>query len=120
MAPRSKVTNTKRLDEAMTAVAVGEYAQALEFVDAIGDSHAHQKRQIKIKALQGLERREELVRLLNPARNAEEAVQAIDLLMELHRFDDAVERLGAASSFLDHATYAELAKNIAARKAIHS
>ena len=63
-------TSTQRLDAAMKAVATEQYERALELLAEINTSHSHEKRQIKIRALEGLGRQEELIELLDPPQNA--------------------------------------------------
>ena len=57
-------THTQRLNDAMTAVATEQYKRALELLAEINTSHSHEKRQIKIRALDGLGRQEESIELL--------------------------------------------------------
>ena len=58
---------TQRLDEALKAVAVKQYEKALELLPEIPCSQSHVKRQIKIKALEGLGWQEEIDRTSRPA-----------------------------------------------------
>ena len=81
---RPKVaTPTRRLDGAMNAVAIGQHEKALEFLSNIDSSHSHAKRQIRLKALDGLGRRDELIELLDPPRSIDEAIQVIALLLDV-------------------------------------
>ena len=92
-ARRNLPTSTQRIDDAMTAVTVGQYEKALALLPEIGPSHSHEKRQIQIRALDGLERKEELIELLDPPQNVDEAVNVISLLLDSRRFDEATARL---------------------------
>ena len=56
----------------MKAVAVKQYEKALELVAEIDASHSREKRQIKIQALDGLGRQEELIELLNAPQSVDE------------------------------------------------
>ena len=113
--PKS-VTPTQRLDEAMTAVATEQYEKALELLADIDSSHSHAKRQIKIGALDGLGRLEELIEFLDPPQCVDEVVRSISLLLEARRFDEATARLDAASALIDHAAFRDLTATIAANR----
>ena len=106
-------TSTQQLDDAMTAVTTEQYEKALSLLDCIGPYHVHAKRQIKIRALEGLGRRAELTEFLDPPQDPDEVVRLISLLLEARRFDDATTQLGAASTLIDHATFADLTTTIA-------
>ena len=109
-------TPTQRLDDAMTAVATEQYEKALELLAEINTSHSHEKRQIKIRALDGLGRQEELIELLDPPQSVDEVVRVISLLLDSGRFDEAVVRLNAASALVDRALFEELTTTITARR----
>ena len=100
----------------MTAVTIGQYERALELLAEIDSSHAHEKRQIEIKALDGMGRYEELVRLLDPPQSTDEVVRAISLLLDARRFDEAIARLGVASALIPHSLFEDLTATIAARR----
>ena len=72
-----KATAIQYLDKAMTAVVTGQYEQALELLSKIGSSHSDERRQVEIQALEGLEQSEELIRLLDPPRTANEVTKII-------------------------------------------
>ena len=107
---------TQRLDEALAAVAARQYEKALELLPEIPCSHSHVKRRIKIKALEGLRRQEELIELLDPPQTAGEVVQVISLLLDARRFDEARARLKAAAALVDRTVFRDLTETIAARK----
>ena len=109
-------TPIQRLDEAMTAVTIRQYEKALELLNEIDSSHSHEKRQIEIKALDGMGRHEELVRFLNPPQNADEVSRAISLLLDARRFDEATARLDAASALIPRSLSEDLTATIAARR----
>ena len=109
-------TSTQRLDAAMKAVATEQYERALELLAEINTSHSHEKRQIKIRALEGLGRQEELIELLDPPQNADEVVRVISLLLDGGRFDEAEVRLNAASALVDRALFEELTVTITVRR----
>lgn len=111
-------TPTQLLDDAMTMVATKQYEKALELLSEIDTSQAHEIRQIKIKALEGLGRMEELIEVLDSPQNAEESVRVISLLLDHGRFDEAVSCLNASSAFLDRSLFDELTATIAARRII--
>lgn len=122
--PRSPVrprrpTATQLLDEAMTAVTVGQYKRTLELLTKIDDTRSHEKRRIEIRALEGLERREQLVELLDPPLSVEEAVKVISTLLDARRFDEASARLDASSKLVTPDLFDELATRIAAGRTIH-
>ena len=108
--------STQRLDEALKAVAVRQYEKALELLPEIPCSQSHVKRQIKIKALEGLGRQEALIEFLDPPQTVGEVVQVISLLLDAQRFDEAGERLEAASALVDRVFSRELTETIAARR----
>ena len=102
----------------MTAVATGQYERALELLPEIGPSRSDEKRQVKIKALEGLGQNEELIRLLDPPRTADEVTKIISLLLDTNRFDEAKALLETASALVDPATFEELARTIVVRRMI--
>ena len=109
-------TTIQRLDEAMTAVAVGRYEQALELIADIPSSRSKEKRRIKIKALDGLGRREQLIKLLDPPQSMDEAVKVISMLLDARRFDEATARLQASSALIEPSLLNELTATITARR----
>ena len=112
-------TPIQRLDAAMTAVANKQYEKALDLLAEIDHpSRSHEKRQIKIEALEGLKRYEELAATLNPPQCVSEVVRIISLLLDAKRFAEATECLAAASTLVDPSTplFKELTGNIAARR----
>ena len=111
-------TTTQRIDDAMTEVSVGQYEKALQLIAEVEPSHCHDKRLIKIEALEGLGRKDELIELLDPPQGQDEAVKVISLLLDCGRFDDAEARLPAMSELIDQAVFGELAGIIATRRAI--
>ena len=114
----TKATTIQYLDNAMTAVATGQYERALELLPEIGPSRSDEKRQVKIKALEGLGQNEELIRLLDPPRTADEVTKIISLLLDTNRFDEAKALLETASALVDPATFEELARTIVVRRMI--
>ena len=110
------LTSTRRLDEAMKAVIIGQYEKALELLPEIDSSHSHEKRQIEIEALDGMGRHEELVRLLDPPQSADEVVRTISLLLDAWRFDEATARLDAASALIPPSLFEDLTATIIARR----
>ena len=115
---RPTVTATQRLDEAMTAIAVGQYEQALELLTKIDPSHLIEKRQIEKEALEGLGLNERLIALLDPPQNASEVVRVVSLLLDARRFDEATERLQNMSALVDRAISEDLAKTIEIKRMI--
>lgn len=111
-------TATKRLDEAMTAVTLGQHEEALDLLPSSSSDHAHFRRQIQIRALEGLERHEDLLKLLDPPQSQDEAVKVISLLLELGRNIEASQRLAVMSTLIDPATLRELRAVIAAKEVI--
>ena len=109
-------TPTQRLDDAMTAVGTEQYERALELLAEINTSHSHEKRQINIRALEGLGRQEELIELLDPPQSVDEVFRVISLLLDAGQFDEAEIRLNAASAFVDRAIFEELTATINARR----
>ena len=79
----------QRLDEAITAVAERRYEEALALNADIPPSRSTEKRRIEIEALRGLKRHGQLVELLSPPQNVDEAVEVVSLLLGDRRFDEA-------------------------------
>ena len=100
----------------MTAVATGQYERSLELLSKIGPSHSDEKRQVEIQAVEGLGQSEELIRLLDLPRTADEVTKMISLLLDNNRFDEAEARLETASALVDRATREQLAATIAVRR----
>ena len=112
-------TATQLLDEAMTAVRCGRFERALELLPTISDSsHSYAKRQVTMKALQGLGRHDELIQLLNPPQNADEAVRVVALLVGQKRFEECMVLLESASDLLDPATHKALADQISVERTL--
>ncbi len=107
---------TRKLDEAMEAATLGQYERALELLPADCTDYAHVKRPIKIKALEGLDRIDELLNFLDPPQNQDEAVKIISLLVDNDRFDEASERLQTMSTLIGQPLYGELGGTIEARR----
>ena len=108
----------QRLDDAMTAATIGLHEEALGLLPSNSSDHQHLIRQIRIKALEGLERQEDLLRLLDPPQNQEEAVKLISVLLDCGRLHDAESRLPSMSHLIDQAIFRELVGIIAARRAM--
>ena len=111
-------TVTQQLDDAMTAVALGRHEEALDLLPSSSSEHLHLKRQIQIKALEGLGRHEDLLKLLDPPQSQDEAVKIISLLLERGRLTEASMRLQTMSALIDPSIFGELTAVIAARKVI--
>ena len=109
-------TDLQQLDAAMTAVTMGRYDEALELIANIPSHYSVEKRQIEIKALDGLGRKEQLVKLLDPPKNADEAIKVISILLDASRFDEAFARLKASKALIDPATFNDLKAAITARR----
>jgi len=103
-----------RLDEAGTALAEERYEQALALVADIPSSRANAKRRIEIEATRGLRRKGDLIELLYPPQNMDEAVELVALLLDANRFQDAKDRLAASKSLLTSSLYSDLRATIAA------
>ena len=109
-------TILQRIDEAMNAVAIERYEKALDLLNDIGASHSYEIRQIRIEALRGLGRQEELIEFLDPPQSADEAVLGISLLLDIGRLDEAEKRLAPASKWVDGAVLEELGRSIVAKR----
>lgn len=108
-------TATQRLDDAMTAATLGHHEKALELLPSTSSAGPYLKRQVEIKALDGLGRHEDLLRLLDPPQSQDEALRIISLLLECGRHTEASARLQAMSELLDPAIFRELTATIAAK-----
>ena len=113
-----EATATQRIDDAMTAVAVGHYQKALDLITGIDSSHHHEKRLIKVKALDCLGRRGELIEFLDPPQNVDEAVKVMSLLLDAGCYDEASARLESMSELIDQTLHRELTAVIAAKRVI--
>ncbi len=111
-------SNTLLLDEAATAVAVGQHEEALGLISKMGDVHSDAKRKLHIEALKGMGNVEELIDFLKPPRNADEVVLVVSLLLNLGRLDESEAMLATASELVDNATYQELLNTITIRRMI--
>ena len=115
---RQGPTTTQLLDQAFTAVAINQFEEAVELANQLPANLSSVKRQIRIKALEGLGCLEDLIALLDPPENAAEVYQVVSLLLDLHRFDEAEQRLQDASAAIEITYHEELAAMIAARRII--
>ena len=109
-------TSTQIIDDAISALGLGEYAKALELVENTPLSSSPEIRQIKIRSLQGLQQWDDLFALLDPPGTADEAVMVITLLIDQQRFDEARARLEGASGLLADPLFDELARKIEGRR----
>ena len=100
----------------MTAIATRRFDEALGLLPKISGSREHEKRLIKIEALDGLGKHNDLIELLDPPQNADEVAKAVALLLDFGRVKDARARLEAASRLIARSFYQDLAATIAARE----
>ena len=107
----------RRLDDALTATTLGQHERALELLPDNCTDHAHVRRHVEIKALEGLGRLDELLKLLDPPQNQDEAVKVISLLLDNNRFNEASERLQAMSTLIGQPLFGELLGVVEARRA---
>lgn len=111
-------TTVRQLDEALEAVRAGHYAEALELADALDAPHEQEQRRIRVEALAGLGRTNELIALLDPPQGAGEAVRLVSLLLDAGRLEEATACLNAALPLVGGSTHQELSAAIAARRVI--
>ena len=111
-------SDTQLLDEAMTEVRIRNYEKALEISAHISDGRSREKRKIKIKALEGLGRDEQLIELLDPPENVDEAVKVVSILLNAGRFDEATVWLENFSNLFDPSLFKQLSTMIAAKRTI--
>ena len=111
-------TPTQQIDDAMTAVAEGHYEKALELISSPSFSTSATARLVKIEALNGLGRVDELIKALDQPRNTEECVRLVSLLIENGRTDEASEKLETFSGFVDQPTLRSLNEIIAIKEMI--
>ena len=109
-------TLVQRLDEAMMAVGAKQYEQALALAADIPSCYSTERRRIEVEALRGLGRHQQLLKLLNPPANVDEAVEAVSLLLGAGRFDEATVRLQASKSLLPPNLFKEIETTIAVRR----
>ena len=109
-------TSTHLLDEAMEALSVGEFNQALNILDHLDSSHEREKREITTRSLDALGRHNELIQHLSSPRNADELLRCIRLLLDARRLDDAQTILETSSELIDSSTYRDLSETIAAAR----
>ena len=112
----NRPSSSQLLDDAIKASDNGQYKLAIEIINHIDETYSIQKRQVTIKALEGLGDIEGLTEYLNPPINADETIKRIDLLIKQQRFDEAEEQLENASQFLDLSLFDDLARMIDARR----
>ena len=114
---RPKVpTDTQLVDDAMTAIANRRFDEALALLPKISCSRDYEKRLIRIEALDGLGRHNDLIELLDSPQNADEVARAVMLLLNARRPEDARGRLKTASGLIDRGLYQDLLAAIAARE----
>ena len=111
-----KPTTTQRLDEAMAAIGAERYEEALAFVADSPSCRLGQVRRIELEALRGLGRKEQLLKVLDPPQNVDEAVELISLLLEADRFEAAASRLEESKSLIPSNVFNDLKANIAVRR----
>ena len=69
------------------------------------------------KSWRVLGRLDELLKLLDPPQNQDEAVKVISLLLDNNRFNEASERLQAMSTLIGQPLFGELLGVVEARRA---
>lgn len=104
------------IDDAYTAVHSREYDRALKLAKDIPSAWASDRRQVKIRAFEGLNRLDDLAILLNPPQSVDEAIWSVSLFLEAGRIDDAENLLEGASEILEESHYNELHTTILARR----
>ena len=109
-------TDTQLIDDAMTAVATQRFDEALGLLPMISCAREHEKRLIRIEALDGLGKHNDLIEFLDPPQNADEVAKAVALLLAAGRAEDARARLETASRLIARSLYQDLAATIAARE----
>lgn len=113
-------TVTQLLDDAMTAASSGLFDRALELLGRLpGSVPSRTKRQVKIEALLGLGRLDELLEILSTPETPDEAIMAVSILLDADRFDGAETQLEAGAPLLDPATFKDLTAAIAARRMLN-
>ena len=106
-------TSAQLLDEALTAVHLGNFAHALSVLSDLDDEQEpHAVRQATIRALDGLGLHDELITLLSVPEYPDEVVHIIALLIERGEYERAERALRAASDLLDNSLYTSLAERI--------
>ena len=109
-------TDTQLVDDAMTAIATRRFDEALALLPKISCSREREKRLVRIEALDGLGRHNDLIELLDPPHNADEVAKAVALLLNAKRPKDARALLENASGIIDRGLYQGLVAAIAARE----
>ena len=109
-------TDTQLVDDAMTAIATKRFNDALSLLPKISFSREHEKRLIKIEALSGLGRHDDLIECLNPPQTADEVARGVALLLDAGRIEEAKTLLETTSKLIDRSLYQDLAAVIAARE----
>ena len=112
--PSSRVL--RRLDEAVTAVGERRHEEALALIADVSLSRSPEKRRIEIEALRGLGKQQQLIEVLDPPQNVDEAIELIAMLLDAGRFDDARDRLRAARPLLTSNVFTDLKATIIARE----
>ena len=114
--PAKEVTDRQRLDNAFAAVQEGQYEISLELISDIPSFSSAKKRQIEIRALMGLRLTEQLLQLLDPPQNADEAIQLIALLVDDGQLDEAMEQVQASKGMIDDAVRDDIKAKIKAKR----
>ena len=117
-ARRRGPTVTQRLDEAMTAARTGQYEKALEVLLEGSDVDSHMKRRVQIEAFSGLGQWKELIDLLDPPQNQDEAIKLLSVLLDNGRLEEASTQLDTLSGIFDSSVLEGLRNAIAARRAL--
>ena len=105
-----------RLDDAFRATEDGRLEDALAIADEQNGLHAHEKRQILIRAYEGLGRREELKNILANPHNGDELAQLVSLFVEDEQLDEAETVLRENEELIDEATVVSMTGTIAAKR----
>ena len=113
---RQSPTTICRLDDAMTALRRQDYNQALLLCDQIPNSRSKEKRQITLRALDGLGDEDRLIEFLDHPQNVNEIMKLISTLLDVGQFDKASERLKDSQALLDTPLFEELSTMIDIRR----
>ena len=108
----TKPTQTQRIDDALSALANGVYQRALDLIAGPEFSDSIEGRLVRIEALDGLGQLDDLIEVLDPPMNPDEATRLISLLLVRDRIAEASEKLKSFSELFDEATLTQLKETV--------
>ena len=111
-------TDLRKLDEAIEAIAKNSFDLALKKIEPVSPDYGPEVRKIKIEALEGLGKYEELLRFLDPPQSIDEIIRMIKICLDLRQFNQAEAILERNKNMIPATILNQLKENIFTKRMI--